>query len=150
MISSRQPMSREHQEAQPRQQAARAREVLFIDQNPASFQRGNIRAIASHARRWQTNRKHQERRFIAQQEAGYARSLVGWQTTTPPGTSSLDSQSEWAFDVVTPQGYRERQQKGMQSETMPFQIHGGLREDPFDSLPSPGSRDVAEMVDYCE
>ena len=117
------------------------RAVLFIEQKPESFKRANVRAITSHARRWQTKRKHQELRIDAQREAVYARGLVGWQNRKA-------SQPALDLDVVTPAN-SETQHETERPEEMPWQISGGLRSDPFDSLPSPKSKEVMQMVDYC-
>jgi hypothetical protein len=120
-----------------------SRTVLFIDQTPESFRKENVRAIASRARRWQTARKQQERRDLAQQQATYARGLVGWNTaaSAKTGSVSLSMNQKPTADPV---------EKDVNEDAMQIQISGGLRTDPFDALPSPRSRAVHEMVDYCE
>lgn len=125
-----------------------AQSVLFIDQNPESFQRQNVRAIASHARKWQTARRHEQRRTLAQREAKYVRGLVGWQSASGQSSSNKTSRGS-PVDALTPKSPAEEGERGDDSQSMQVQISGGLRADPFDSLPLPKSKAVMEMVDYC-
>jgi hypothetical protein len=140
-------MSREQPQDRPR--AVQGRAFLFIEQNPESFQRENIRKITSHARRWQTARNHKDRRAEARREALYARGLVGWQTLEA-ARSEKNRQPVWNLESVTPSGYDTNQQEATPLGKMPSPISGGLRADPFNSLPAPSSRSVMEMVDYCK
>jgi hypothetical protein len=135
-------MSRGFSEDSVQAPTALSRTVLFIDQTPESFRKENVRATASRARRWQTARKQQERRTLAQQQATYARGLVGWNTalTKDRPLSSTMTQTPHADPI----------EGEVNEDAMPLQVSGGLRTDPFDALPSPTSRAVHEMVDYCE
>jgi hypothetical protein len=135
-------MSRGSSEDSVQAPTAPSRTVLFIDQNPASFRKENVRAIASRARRWQTARKQQERRDLAQQQATYARGLVGWNKA-----SAKDRRLSSPM-IQKPQA--DPNEGEVNEDAMPLQVSGGLRTDPFDALPSPTSRAVHEMVDYCE
>src|SRR4051812_38457665 len=103
-------MSAEHQPDRNRDQTAAKHAVLFIDQNPESFQRENVRAIASHARKWQTARKHQKRRDEAQREANYARGLVGWKTSAGQGPRKQPL-PVLNLDVVTPKDFEHKQKE---------------------------------------
>jgi hypothetical protein len=107
-----------------------------------------VRAIASHARRFQTARKHQEQRYQAQREAVYARGLVEWQN--PSSIEAVpDSQPTSNIEVLTAEQYEE-QTREEREEGLQLEISGGLRADPFESLPSQMSRSVLELVDYCK
>ncbi len=141
-------MSGKQLHRQDRDHATAERAVLFIEQKPESFKRENIRATASHARRWQTKRKHEERRDEAQRRAVYARGLVGWQNRSS-SPAEKESRSSIGSNVVIPKDFEPQYGQDRPVE-MPWQVSGGLRSDPFDSLPSPKSREVMQMVDYCE
>ncbi|KAJ9613244.1 hypothetical protein H2200_003186 [Cladophialophora chaetospira] len=99
--------------------------LLFILHNAAPPRTTNSRAIASHARIWQTDRKRRDQRANAQQEAGYAKSLVGWR--------ARDSQQNPDDNAAM---------------TLSLQPTAGLRVDPFNALPVAQNQDVMYTTDY--
>lgn len=64
---------------------------IFVAQNPASFPRGGSKIVSSQARRFQSAGKRRRQEAAAHQNAGYARSLVGWANNTNSLTPSLSS-----------------------------------------------------------
>ena len=125
--------------------------LLFVHHRPwskSNNRRSPQSNIGSHARRWQTDRRHQKRLAIAEQEATYARSLVGWRshatTTDKPipvqsGIENVESQiagrTSWQIDS-------EALRRSMNAP-------GGLRIDSFNALPTAkNSKGVMQMVDY--
>lgn len=133
--------------------ASRGEGLLFVEQNSSHFRRENLRAIVSHARKTQTQQKHERRRASAMSESHYARSLVGWQLDTSvatrdkpvvplPHASNLDA-------LLTP-SETFVPGAGMVQDRIDPPISGGLRSDPFASFPIENSREAMEMIDFCE
>src|SRR5882757_4132687 len=57
--------------------------LLFVSHGMASSSAPTSHNnVMSHARRWQLDKKHRGQKISAQQEATYARSLVGWRSST--------------------------------------------------------------------
>jgi len=114
--------------------------LMFIHQRPESFSTNSRRTVAlvmrSQARRWYTNQKHRDQRVLARQEAGYARSLVGWARSTP------STSEEMPLVPRTTASHR-------QFQTIAADVSGGLRVDPFDALPIQRSEAMTLAIDYC-
>lgn len=134
------------------------RPLLFICQDSVTLRRENLRAIVSHARKTQTKQKHNRRRVSAQRDATYARSLVGWQhdhagaqeeTILHRGTCPVLSQTNELCEPRADQMSKSIYLKMSSSLGMRRVDSGGLRMDPFASLPLNDSDDVMRLIDFC-
>ncbi|OAL34030.1 hypothetical protein AYO20_06678 [Fonsecaea nubica] len=119
---------------------------VFIDQGPEPRRRDRSKLVSSQARRFQSAGKRQQQRLSAQQDAGYARSLVGWRSTssTPPVESR---RKESPLESKTP---AEQSTELAESNTtqMNLALRTGLRADPFSAFPGTNTKEVMFMVDY--
>ncbi|KIY03616.1 uncharacterized protein Z520_00307 [Fonsecaea multimorphosa CBS 102226] len=121
-------------------------EHVFIDQRPESVRREKSKLVSSQARRFQSAGKRQQQRLSARQDAGYARSLVGWRSTssTPP----VENQGR---ESPLTSGISEEQSTELDeaNETeMNLALQTGLRTDPFSAFPGSNTKEVMFMVDY--
>jgi len=149
---------------------------IFIQQNPSSYPRGGSKIVSSQARRFQSAGKRRRQEVLAHQGAEYARSLVGWRSTsgTPvsneeiPASSSATSsaalrQIYLLNPVPAPRGpdtaLATRSPPLLEEGATPNEgdvarltiaVGGGLRIDPFNAFPTSNSRTVMHMVDYRE
>lgn len=130
-------------------------QLLFIAQDSSDFRRDNLRAIVSHARKTQTQQKYRRQRSSAQRDATYARSLVGWRQGADASTKNTGcaevAMTEPALnraknDVVVP----VRDHIGGDSINLEIDLGltGGLRIDPFNSLPFETDRAAWELLDF--
>ncbi|KAK5223598.1 hypothetical protein LTR72_004984 [Exophiala xenobiotica] len=113
---------------------------LFIQHRPESQQATSSRIISSFARRWQSDRRRQDLRSSARQDAVYARSLVGWR-----------AQTRERFPEIGSSAGVDRKPASSASQPMTvtvLQPTSGLRVDPFNSLPVEQDRDVMYVTDY--
>ena len=131
--------------------------LLFISQDTAQFRRSNLRAIVSHARKTQTQQKHTRQRESAQQNATYARSLVGWQQEVSVNVrhrSNVEPKQETGDIDETRDPAPTKKKIDYDEATIKFQIdlpvRGGLRSDPFSSFPMDNLKEAMEMIDFCE
>ncbi|KIW97651.1 uncharacterized protein Z519_01235 [Cladophialophora bantiana CBS 173.52] len=134
------------EQSKKRNASAKIPEHVFIDQGPESFQVAKSKLVSSQARRFQSAGKRQRQRLSARQGAGYARSLVGWKSTssTPP-VESPEKMSP--LKSGTPK--QQLTEQGESSETqMSLAIQTGLRADPFSAFPGSNTKAVMSMVDY--
>ncbi|OAP63207.1 hypothetical protein AYL99_02434 [Fonsecaea erecta] len=134
------------EQSKKRNTSSNVPEHVFIDQGPESFRGDKSKLVSSQARRFQSAGKRQRQRVSARQDAGYARSLVGWRSTssTPP----VENQGEES----RPKGGTPDKQltgPGESSETgMNLAFQTGLRTDPFSAFPGSNTKEVMFMVDY--
>lgn len=113
-------------------------EYLFIQHGPSRSHNVNFRTVASQARRWTSNRKNRTQRSTANLGASYARSLVGWErNTSTSGNRRSESDNDHNAHDQSPE-----------LSLLPS-VGGGLRSDPFDSLPVNQSKPIMGVTDYC-
>ena len=127
---------------------------VFIDQGPESYQIDQSRIVASQARRFQSAGKRRQQRDSARLGAGYARSLVGWRSTSStPSDENLPRRVSPSDNKVSEHGSGP-DQRDTREETsygqadIGLSIEVGLRVDPFSAFPSSNSRSVMYVVDY--
>jgi hypothetical protein len=132
---------------------AKIPDYVFIDQGPQSFHQDRSRLVSSQARRFQSAGKRQNQRFSAKQDAGYARSLVGWRSNS--STPSVDGRKGASASPLRSKSPDQRQ-RGRWSEQeqtndadVSLSILTGLRTDPFSAFPSSNTKMVMLQVDYC-
>jgi hypothetical protein len=131
---------------------AKVLDHVFIDQRPESLQPDHSRLVSSQARRFQSAGKRQQQRLSANQDAGYARSLVGWRSasSTPSAegrrlsVSPLKSKSPEQRQATTELDQGERSEARIS-----LAIRTGPRADPFSAFPSSNTKTVMLQVDYC-
>ncbi|KIW65815.1 hypothetical protein PV04_08037 [Phialophora macrospora] len=140
------------EERKKRNSQGKVPDHVFIDQGPRSFHQDRSRLVSSQARRFQSAGKRQNQRFSARQDAGYARSLVGWRSTssTPSadgrkGASALSLKSKSPDQRQREEGSQQEQPRGVH---VSLSIRTGLRTDPFSAFPSSNTKTVMLQVDY--
>ncbi len=121
----------------------RSRErFLFIQHRPESRQATSSRIVSSFSRRWQSDRRRQDLRSSARQDAVYAKSLVGWRAQarepSPETGPSAEVDQELSSSASQPMAVTV------------VQPTSGLRVDPFNSLPVEQDRNVMYVTDYCK
>ncbi|KIW23563.1 uncharacterized protein PV07_11751 [Cladophialophora immunda] len=134
------------EQSKKRNTSANVPEHVFIDQGPESFRRDKSKLVSSQARRFQSAGKRQQQRLSAKQDAGYARSLVGWRSTS--STPSAENQGRTSsLKSTTPD--EQSTEPGESDETqMSLALQTGLRTDPFSAFPGSNTKEVMFMVDY--
>src|ERR1700710_1255141 len=65
--------------------------LVFVSHD-ASTSPGEHNTNISHGRRLQIDKRHRDKKLLAQQGATYARSLVGWK---PPAVTAENASSSW-------------------------------------------------------
>lgn len=129
---------------------------VFIHQSPDAVHGTNSRLVSSQARRFQSAGKRRQQRISARQDAGYARSLVGWRSTssTPPFEGEPSRPSSATASLEQEKEEPELEHGRLQTKSEQDAVHislvaqPGLRVDPFNAFPSSNSKTVMYMVDY--
>jgi len=128
---------------------------VFIDQGPQSYQIDNSRIVASQARRFQSAGKRRRQKISARLDAGYARSLVGWRSTSStPSDDNLPREVSPSHRLAEQGSWHDHQDQLEENNygqvEINLSIEVGLRVDPFSAFPSSNSRSVMCIVDYCK
>ena len=129
-------------------------ELRFISHEEDS--RRSLSIAVSHARRTQATRRTRLQRESAKQEAGYARSLVGWRTADPRRVRNYSSR-EIVFQTNPDRSTQARFEHETGTDvyerediiaTIQSAVDSGVRCDPFNAFPSDNSRAAMHAVDF--
>ncbi len=125
---------------------------VFIDQGPQSARQDRSRLVSSQARRFQSAGKRRQQRLAAREDAGYVRSLVGWNSTS--STPSVRSLERGSVSPLRSNSSEPRQRTGETKRqeipsppqiSLPFRT--GLHADPFSACPSSHPKTVMLQMD---